>query len=97
MTARLSILSTPLLQRWMRRLVHPRAPSPRPTEETATPAPAVNAGWCSCCRSDSEFVETGVWLRDQYLCTRCWSIPRFPGRKPHSGQVFPVVGTGNDP
>jgi SAM-dependent methyltransferase len=36
-----------------------------------------NTGWCPCCRSDTTFTETGVWLRDQYLCDRCRSIPRF--------------------
>jgi SAM-dependent methyltransferase len=37
----------------------------------------VNVGWCACCRTDTEFIETGVWLRDQYLCARCGSIPRL--------------------
>jgi SAM-dependent methyltransferase len=37
----------------------------------------VNAGWCACCRAETEFAETGQWLRDQYLCVRCQSIPRF--------------------
>ena len=36
-----------------------------------------NQGWCPCCRSDTIFVEAGVWLRDQYLCSRCGSIPRY--------------------
>lgn len=40
-------------------------------------ASATNAGWCGCCRSQTEFVEAGVWLRDQYLCRRCGSIPRL--------------------
>ena len=62
---------------WVRRVVAARKPPPRPTASTASPAVAGNPGWCSCCRSDSEFVETGAWLRDQYLCTRCKSIPRF--------------------
>ena len=37
----------------------------------------VNEGWCACCRAETRFEETGVWLRDQYLCVRCQSIPRF--------------------
>lgn len=37
----------------------------------------VNHGWCACCRSQTEFVETGVWLRAHYRCTRCQSTPRF--------------------
>jgi SAM-dependent methyltransferase len=36
-----------------------------------------NAGWCPCCRTETYFVETGTWLRDQYLCERCQSIPRL--------------------
>jgi SAM-dependent methyltransferase len=38
---------------------------------------AANPGWCACCRSDSEFVERGDWLREQYVCRNCGSIPRF--------------------
>ncbi len=34
-------------------------------------------GWCACCRSETTFIETGTWLRDQFLCERCRSIPRF--------------------
>jgi len=37
----------------------------------------LNAGWCACCREQSRFEETGPWLRDQYLCVQCGSIPRF--------------------
>lgn len=37
----------------------------------------VTAGWCACCRSETRFIETGTWLRDQFLCERCRSIPRF--------------------
>lgn len=36
-----------------------------------------NVGWCACCREETEFVELGDWLRDQYVCTRCYSIPRL--------------------
>ena len=45
--------------------------------ENAAQGLATNSGWCPCCRSDTEFIETGVWLRDQYLCRRCKSIPRM--------------------
>ena len=38
--------------------------------------PGRNSGYCACCRADTTFVETGPWLRDQYLCERCGSIPR---------------------
>ncbi len=34
-------------------------------------------GWCPCCRRETTFVETGPWLRDQFLCEQCRSIPRF--------------------
>lgn len=34
-------------------------------------------GWCACCRGETTFLETGTWLRDQFLCERCRSIPRF--------------------
>ena len=34
-------------------------------------------GWCPCCRSETHFEEFGAWLRDEYICYRCSSIPRF--------------------
>lgn len=35
-----------------------------------------NAGYCHCCRQNSRFVIMGPWLRDQYICHACNSIPR---------------------
>lgn len=35
-----------------------------------------NTGYCHCCRQKTEFVITGPWLRDQYYCQVCHSIPR---------------------
>ena len=42
------------------------------------PAPSYpsNPGYCHCCREQSTFEVTGNWLRDQYLCRTCRSIPR---------------------
>jgi hypothetical protein len=36
-----------------------------------------NRGKCPICEGRTLFVETGEWLRDQYLCVRCGSIPRW--------------------
>jgi len=35
-----------------------------------------NQGYCHCCRTVVSFIECGEWLRDQYLCNKCSSIPR---------------------
>ncbi len=35
-----------------------------------------NAGYCVICERDVVFYEQGPWLRDDYLCNRCYSIPR---------------------
>jgi len=35
-----------------------------------------NIGYCHCCRQQTAFIIEGSWLRDQYLCTNCFSIPR---------------------
>jgi len=35
-----------------------------------------NAGYCTICDQPSYFVERGAWLRDQYVCLRCNSVPR---------------------
>jgi SAM-dependent methyltransferase len=36
----------------------------------------LNRGYCTICDCSVWFNETGPWLRDQYLCLRCGSIPR---------------------
>jgi len=35
-----------------------------------------NEGYCSVCQGRTTFVAEGEWLRDQYICSRCRSIPR---------------------
>ncbi|MCU1591254.1 MAG: Methyltransferase type 11 [Frankiales bacterium] len=35
-----------------------------------------NAGSCPACGHRTLFVEVGPWLRDQYRCLRCQSVPR---------------------
>ena len=35
-----------------------------------------NFGYCHVCRRKTIFLKTGDWLRDQYLCLFCHSIPR---------------------
>lgn len=35
-----------------------------------------NKGYCHCCRQETTFEIKGDWLRDQYLCLTCFSIPR---------------------
>ena len=38
--------------------------------------PFRHAGLCPACRSEVVFAATGPWLRDQYVCESCHSIPR---------------------
>jgi SAM-dependent methyltransferase len=54
-----------------------RSPRSSAAQRAVDPQRHANAGWCPCCRSETTFVETGPWLRDQYVCQRCGSIPRF--------------------
>jgi SAM-dependent methyltransferase len=35
-----------------------------------------HSGYCHCCRKNTFFQITGTWLRDEYLCLHCRSIPR---------------------
>lgn len=35
-----------------------------------------NTGYCSCCRTETTFAALKPWLRDNYICRNCWSIPR---------------------
>jgi SAM-dependent methyltransferase len=37
----------------------------------------VNIGYCVICSQWTVFIEKGPWLRDEYICFRCRSIPRF--------------------
>nr|WP_063572166.1 class I SAM-dependent methyltransferase [Luteibacter rhizovicinus] len=41
-----------------------------------TQAHTSHAGYCPCCRHRTTFTIHGPWLRDEYLCDRCQSIPR---------------------
>lgn len=34
-------------------------------------------GYCPICEDTVHFVKRGAWLRDQYKCSKCQSIPRF--------------------
>jgi hypothetical protein len=38
---------------------------------------AWHRGYCPICEARTIFVIRGPWLRDQYLCARCRSIPRW--------------------
>lgn len=54
-----------------------RSGAPAGSAATAITADAATSGWCTCCQADARFVEKGEWLRDEYVCERCGSIPRF--------------------
>src|SRR5438034_11002467 len=36
-----------------------------------------NRGYCSICKRQVYFEMEGAWLRDQYKCVNCQSIPRW--------------------
>lgn len=36
-----------------------------------------NTGICPLCERHTLFIERSDWLRDNYFCVQCWSIPRF--------------------
>lgn len=35
-----------------------------------------NIGYCVICKTETKFVEYGKWLRDNYRCIKCKTIPR---------------------
>ena len=78
-----------MLRQFLRQLGISTA-GPASDDVQTTAQPARNGGWCACCRSETEFVETGVWLRDQYLCARCGSIPRFRALNLTLDKYFPA-------
>ena len=49
----------------------------------------VNMGFCPVCESRTLFVEAGPWLRDQYFCVRCHSIPRYRALTIVLNETFP--------
>lgn len=48
-----------------------------------------NRGYCPVCRRQTLFVATGTWLRDQYLCLWCRSIPRQRALTKILARLFP--------
>jgi SAM-dependent methyltransferase len=50
----------------------------------------LNKGYCPICDRAVWFNETGPWLRDQYLCSQCGSIPRFRALVKVLNDLFPA-------
>lgn len=48
----------------------------RAKKSTSESGPELNRGYCPCCREEVAFEIRGDWLRDQYFCGACHSIPR---------------------
>jgi len=48
-----------------------------------------NPGYCPCCGKNTRFVEHGPWLRDEYLCDNCRSIPRQRHLMLIMGELYP--------
>lgn len=45
--------------------------------EGTAPTPIItNEGYCHCCRRETTFESDSSWLRDNYFCLNCRSIPR---------------------
>jgi SAM-dependent methyltransferase len=49
----------------------------------------ISRGYCTICEKRVFFAKAGPWLRDQYLCLRCHSIPRNRALLKVLGQHFP--------
>lgn len=49
----------------------------------------IRRGYCTICERNVFFAETGPWLRDQYICLSCHSIPRNRALLKVLGQHFP--------
>ncbi|MFT4171845.1 MAG: class I SAM-dependent methyltransferase [Rhodocyclaceae bacterium] len=46
-------------------------------------------GFCPVCEEDSNFLSEHAWLRDHFICTRCWSIPRERALADVIRRIFP--------
>ncbi len=51
-----------------------------------------NRGDCTICQKRTVFVRYHPWLRDNYRCIRCWSIPRQRALVHIIQQEFPEIG-----
>jgi hypothetical protein len=49
----------------------------------------IHGGECPICERGTVFVKGGTWLRDQYYCARCLSIPRFRALLRVLGERYP--------
>ena len=56
-----------------------------------------NVGVCPVCETSTIFVEEGAWLRDQYRCLRCRSIPRHRALMSVLHRDFPSWRNRRDP
>lgn len=52
-------------------------------------AGSAHRGYCPICERNTTFVERGRWLRDEYHCARCHSIPRWRALMHVLAQTFP--------
>jgi SAM-dependent methyltransferase len=49
----------------------------------------ISRGYCTICEKNVFFAKTGPWLRDEYICLSCHSIPRNRALLKVLGQHFP--------
>jgi len=49
-----------------------------------------NPGWCPICEAAVFFEIRGTWLRDQYCCLRCGSIPRWRALMHMLNELYPA-------
>src|ERR1700761_3048669 len=50
----------------------------------------LHRGYCTICERKVFFARTGPWLRDQYLCLGCYSIPRNRALLKVLAELFPM-------
>jgi SAM-dependent methyltransferase len=59
-----------------RRRVQPVHPDEVEPVNSSPAGPPSNPGHCAICMASTTFVAHGLWLRDEYLCARCHTVPR---------------------
>jgi SAM-dependent methyltransferase len=50
---------------------------------------AGNTGYCCICMAERQFIAKGQWLRDQYVCEKCGTVPRMRALVEILNQVRP--------
>lgn len=78
-----------MIRNWLDRIEHKRRKYRAKIQEKLRPAIIDNVGCCPICDRSARFTARDPWLRDNYKCARCQSIPRERALMAVLQQMYP--------